>query len=309
MNVRESVAAFKKNGLIFDIQKFSLHDGPGIRTTVFMKGCHLRCEWCSNPEGVKAYPEIMTFDTRCIKCGHCIKACPIGAISEVEGMRIIEWEKCDQCRKCAEVCPSGGIETMGKYISCDELMKEIEKDRLFYESSGGGVTFSGGEPLLQWEFLLAMLKRCKAENIHSCLDTTGCASWETMVNIIPYVDLVLYDIKHLDADCHSKRTGVDNRLILENLSKVAQKARLWLRIPLIPGYNDSRDHLKKVGEYAFALGVEKISLLPYHCWGEQKYDRLGRVYSAKRILPSSEEDVNKYKEYLKDIGVEVVIGR
>jgi len=296
-------------GLIFNIQKFSLHDGPGIRTTVFMKGCPLRCEWCCNPESVKIHPEIMLFDMRCIKCGQCIAACPKGAITIVDEKKIINWEKCDQCQKCAEVCPSGGIETIGKYISCDELVKEIEKDRQFYNSSGGGVTFSGGEPLLQWEFVLAMLKRCKAKNIHTCLDTTGYASWEILEKIIPYVDLVLYDIKHLDADCHRERTVVDNQLILENLAKVVQKTMVWLRIPLIPGYNDSRDHLKKVGKFASALGVAKISLLPYHCWGEQKYDQLGRVYSAKGVLPPGEEDMEKYKEYLRGIGVVVAIGR
>lgn len=164
-------------GLIFNIQKFSLHDGPGIRTTVFMKGCSLRCEWCCNPEALKTYPEIMTFDTRCIKSGNCIKACPKGAISVVDGMRKIEWEKCDQCQKCAEVCPAIAIERMGTYIAQEELLREIEKDRPYYDNSGGGVTFSGGEALVQWEFILAMLKKCKKRNLHTALDTSGNINW------------------------------------------------------------------------------------------------------------------------------------
>lgn len=296
-------------GLIFNIQKFSLHDGPGIRTTVFMKGCPLRCEWCCNPESQNNYPEVMTLDIKCIMCGNCIKACPKGAISVVDGMRNINRGKCDECQKCAEVCPSEGIATSGRYYSCDELMKEIEKDRVFYKNSGGGVTFSGGESLAQWEFLLTMLQLCKAKRIHTCLDTTGYAFWGILEKVLPYVDLILYDLKHLDDECHRKRTGVSNRLILENLAKVAETKRVWLRFPLIPGYNDSEDHIKQIGELAKSLGVEKVTVFPYHRLGETKYSRMGRVYLAESVLTPTDEDMEKQKEYLQNYGLEVSIGR
>lgn len=296
-------------GLLFDIQKFSLHDGPGIRTTVFMKGCPLRCEWCCNPESQRSNSEIMTVDKECIQCGHCIQTCPKGAISVGDGLRSIDWEKCDYCLKCAEVCAFGGIVTTGRYYTCDALLKEIQKDQVFYKTSGGGVTFTGGEPLVQWEFLLTMLQRCKAQKIDTCLDTTGYAPWWILAKLIPYVDLVLYDLKHLDDDRHQERTGVSNRIIIENLIKLTESQRVWLRVPLIPGYNDSRGHVKRIGEFAENLGVEKISLMPYHCWGEQKYERLGRTYPSKDILVPTQDDMENIKTYLRDCGVEVSIGK
>lgn len=296
-------------GLVANIQRFSLHDGPGIRTTVFMKGCPLCCEWCCNPEAIKRNPEIMTFQAKCIKCENCAGVCPRGAISVVGGSTAIDWKECDQCLKCAEVCPSGAIETIGEYTSCEGLMKEIVSDLPFYESSGGGVTFSGGEPLVQWEFVLRALKQCKAKNIHTCVDTTGHVPWEVIEKTIPYVDLYLYDLKHFEAESQKERTGVDNRMILANLSNLARSARIWLRVPLIPGFNDSEYHLKKVGQLAVTLRVEKVCLLPYHCWGESKYERLGRTYYLSGVSPPTEEDMEKHKETLRGVGAEVSIGR
>jgi pyruvate formate lyase activating enzyme len=188
-------------------------------------------------------------------------------------------------------------------------LKEIEKDQPFYDNSGGGVTFSGGEPLVQWEFVLAMLKRCKERNLHTALDTTGNISWDILKSVLDYVDLVLYDLKHLDPEVHKEKTGIDNRLSLENMERLNRKARYWIRIPVIPGFNDSNEHKDKLGEFAAHLEAEKISLLPYHKWGEQKYERMGRAYSFKGVSALQDEEVEKFKQRLEAYGLEVLIGR
>ncbi len=298
-------------GLIFSIQKFCIHDGPGVRTTVYMKGCSLRCKWCSNPESMSPCPEIMLFDMRCIKCESCIEACPKGAISFVDGLRTINWASCDECLKCAEACPTKAIEQTGTYISQENLLFEIEKDRIFYEESGGGVTFSGGEPLVQWKFILAVLKRCKERNIHTALDTTGNINGDIFEKVIKNVDLVLYDVKHLDTERHKEMTGIGNRLIVENLKnlkKMNQKAKVWLRIPIVPGYNDTQEFIRKLGDLAVDIRADKISLMPYHNLGEQKYERLGRIYPLKEVSFLQKEDVEKYKKKLQSFGLKVSIG-
>lgn len=296
-------------GLIFAVQKFSLRDGPGVRTTVFMKGCPLRCEWCCNPESQRTHPEIMTMDMACSNSGMCIAACDRHAISIENGKRIIDWEKCDQCLKCVDACPSGGIVSRGRYISCDELMNDIEQDRPFYRNSGGGVTFSGGEPLVQWQFLLTMLQMCRAKRIHTCLDTSGYASWPILEKVIPYVDLVLFDIKHLDDNMHRKGTGVSNRLILDNLKKIVNNNRLWLRMPVIPNYNDSIDHMEKVGQLAADIGAEKVSLMPYHNLGEYKYQQLGRHYNIDGVKTPSELDMENNLNIISKYAVQVSVGK
>ena len=192
-------------GLVFNIQRFSLHDGPGIRTTVFLKGCPLRCKWCSNPESMNSYVEIMTQDIKCIKCNRCVEVCPQRAISIVHGQKKIDWEKGNLCLECAKVCSSGAIELVGKLMSVDEVVAEIERDRLFYLNSGGGVTFSGGEPLNQWEFVL---KACKDKGINTALDTTENDPWDIFKKVLDYCDLVLYDLKHPDSIKHKEGTGV-----------------------------------------------------------------------------------------------------
>jgi len=197
-------------GLIFNIQRFSIHDGPGIRTTVFLKGCPLTCKWCSNPESQKSYPEILTVDRKCIRCGRCAESCSQEAITLDESGRRLDWQKCNLCMECAANCPSGAIEAVGRYLTVDEVVAEVEKDRLFYQNSGGGVTVSGGEPLLQWEFALNLLKECKVRNLHTALDTSGCAPWDVMERVIEHVDLVLYDIKDMHSAKHKAITGVAN---------------------------------------------------------------------------------------------------
>lgn len=296
-------------GIIFNIQRFSIHDGPGIRTTVFLKGCSLDCKWCSNPEGIKLVPEIILSDTKCIKCGKCVEVCPKEAISLVDDIRRIDWSRCNLCLECAQVCPSGAIEQVGKYVSKENLMEEIQKDVLFYQNSGGGVTFSGGEPLVQWEFVREVGTLCKEKAIHTTLDTTGNVEWHKMDSVLDYIDLVLYDIKHLDPAMHKEATGIGNAVILDNVVKTARKARIWLRIPLIPGYNDSESYAEELAKFSAELPIEKISLLPYHEWGAQKYKKLGKSYSLEGTSPPTDEHMQRLKDIIESHGLTTTIGR
>ncbi len=297
-------------GLIFNIQKFSIQDGPGIRTTVFMKGCPLRCPWCSNPEGMSSEPEIMTHDAKCIGCGKCAEACPIDAISftEEEG-RIIDWERCNNCLECAEVCPSKSIEAKGEYKTVEEVFEVAAQDEPFYRNSGGGITVSGGEALLQWEFVLAFFKKCKQANFHTTLDTTAYCKWEHMEKVLEYTDLILFDVKNMDPEKHKEKCGVDNKLILENLEKAAKKTKLWLRLPLVPGYNDSEADIRLVAELAKRTNAEKVSVLPYHEYGKQKYSRVGKEYNFDEadILAPEDEIVIRIKEILESYDLNVGI--
>ncbi|HEY69493.1 MAG TPA: glycyl-radical enzyme activating protein [Anaerolineae bacterium] len=296
-------------GLVFDIQKFSLHDGPGIRTTVFIKGCPLVCKWCSNPESQSLKQQIMTHDIRCIGCGKCAEACGTGAIAFTEAGREIDWEKCNECLECAKVCPARGIETVGKFMTVDEVVAKVEQDRIFYENSGGGMTVSGGEPLVQWEFVSRVLERCREKGIHTALDTCGMAPWRDLERVIEHTDLVLFDVKHMDSAIHKEGTGVGNETILENARKVAERTTTWVRIPLIPGFNDSESNLTRVAQFAGEIGAEKISLLPYHNYGSSKYPKLGRTYPMEGTPRLADEKVEALKRWLETMGYRVEIGR
>ncbi len=282
-------------GLVFNIQKFSIHDGPGIRTTVFLKGCPLRCPWCSNPESINPFPEVLAkFENLCLDCGRCNEVCPREAIvvtkkdrADVDDgghMRSIDRDLCERCMKCVEVCPSGALSKVGEVRTVGEIMGLVEQDRLFYETSGGGITLSGGEPLLQPHFTLALLREAKRRSIHTAVDTSGHAPREVLEGVLPYVDLVLFDIKHADPVIHRDTVGVDNLLIFNNLEYLSGKTRIWIRVPLIPGFNDDKAGICAIAEKIRRLCFDKLCILPYHNWGSGKYAALGRSY------PLSEKD-------------------
>lgn len=301
--------ATDNKGVVFNIQRFSIHDGPGIRTTVFMKGCPLVCEWCSNPESQRGQPEIMTVDRKCIGCGKCVEICPKGAITLDESGRSIEREKCDLCMECAAACPSGAIEAAGRHVTVGNVVEEVERDRPFYRNSGGGVTISGGEPLLQWEFTREVLKTCKERDLETALDTSGHAPWEVVEQVLKYVDLALYDLKYIDSSRHKKDTGVTNEVILHNAERVSSAVRTWIRFPVIPGCNDSDGEVRKIAEFASKLPIEKVSILPYHGLGGQKYERLGRVYPLEGVIPPSQERLEHIAGVFESFGLKATVGR
>ena len=296
-----------EKGLIFNIQPLSIHDGPGIRTTVFMKGCPLICEWCENPESQNAFEEIMTRDIKCTRCGRCIEACSLGAITIDEERRKIDRAKCNLCLECANACPNGALFISGEFKGVEEIVEEVAKDSLFYRISGGGVTISGGEPLTQSEFVTQVLKGLKEKGIHTALDTTGFAPWEKMEGVLEYVDLVLFDLKHVDPEIHRQRTGVGNELILHNLQKTAYKAKTWVRVPVIPCFNDSESAIQQIAIFCSTLPVEKLSLLPYHGWAETKYEALGREFLMKAIQSHSDERMKELCEVIMAAGLECTI--
>ena len=298
-----------RSGLIFNIQKYSIHDGPGIRTTVFLKGCPLRCKWCSNPESLNPYPEIMVRTVRCNGCGRCVDVCIPDAIALKENAIAIDRSRCDLCRKCIDACFDEAIEMSGRYVSVRETADECEKDEIFYRNSGGGVTLSGGEPLLQGEFTLNLLKECKDRSLHTALDTSGHADWELFDRILQYTDLVLFDIKHLDPKMHYGATGAGNELILRNLKKAAgARSRLWLRVPVIPDFNDSERYMEELAAVLKGIPAEKISLLGYHEWGRPKYVALGREYPLDGLPQLSQERIEALSGVLASRGLAVTVG-
>jgi len=300
-------------GVVFNIQRFSIHDGPGIRTTVFLKGCPLGCGWCSNPESARVEPEIITRDAKCIGCGKCAKACSREAITLSDNTRAIRWEKCDYCLKCAEVCPSGAMERAGEYMTVDRVMDVVGRDAGFYERSDGGVTLSGGEPLMQWQFALKLLQEAKRRGLHTALDTTGYADWQSLDEILDFTDLVLYDVKHPDSTRHQEATGVPNERILDNLRKTVAKpgVKVWVRHAVIPHFSDSEEEMAELCRLVLTLRppVEKISLLPYHKFGEAKYAATGRVYPWKGIATISDERIGELKKLVESYGIKVDVGR
>lgn len=299
-----------KQGLIFSIQRYSTEDGPGIRTTVFMKGCPLRCLWCHNPEGQMSHPEIVFNDTRCIGCKKCVDACPEGAITFGEDGPRTDRGKCRNCGKCAEVCPGGARELVGRYVSAEEAFAEVERDALFYRNSGGGVTVGGGEPAMQSGFLVDLLRKCREKGIHTALDTSGCVKWETMEKILEHVDLVLYDIKQIDPAKHADCAGVSNELILENARRICRKGTpMIVRIPVIPGYTDADENIRGIAEFVSTLDtVDRIDLLPFHALGEPKYRKLDRHYEFRDTQPPTDEHMQHLKRLVESFGLQANVG-
>ena len=265
------------SGVVFNIQRCSLHDGPGIRTTVFLKGCPLRCFWCQNPESQAGGLEVLLDRRKCTLCGACHRACPNGAVRLEGGKPVFNRSDCRGCGRCVPACPNEARTISGKEMTVEEVLQEVLKDLKFYKKSGGGVTLSGGEPLAQPRFAGELFKRCKGEGLHTTLDTCGYTRWSSIKGVLEYVDLVLFDIKHLNAVKHAEATGSDNRLILENAKRTAKLKPIRVRVPLIPGFNDSTETVGEIVRFAEdELGCPAIDLLPYNRLGEIKYDFLDK---------------------------------
>jgi pyruvate formate lyase activating enzyme len=297
-------------GFIFDIKRYAIHDGPGIRTTVFMKGCPLACRWCHNPEGIEPQPFVAYKNDRCIRCGECVDSCPEQALClEPEGI-VPSDSPCTSCFTCSEVCPAEAREKVGRQLTAGELLGEIQKDIPFYDTSGGGVTFSGGEPLMQAEFLIELLKLCGAEHIHRAVDTSGYASSDTLMAVAEHSDLILYDLKVMDSGKHERFTGLPNHLILDNLRHLAGKpVDLIVRIPLIPGVNDDVQNLDCTGSFLKRLaGAVKVQILPYHDFQNAKYDRFEMPYRTGKIPLPTGDLLLKAKNRLENFGLEVAMG-
>lgn len=296
--------------LTFNIQRFSIQDGPGIRTTVFLKGCPLSCKWCSNPESQNSCQELMYRGQKCQGCGSCVQECPEEAVQLVDGRSVIDRAKCTLCFDCVDVCCSGALEISGQTRTLDEIFDEVCRDELFYKNSGGGVTVSGGEPLLQSDFVLQFFKRCREKSLDTTLDTSGFAKWEEIEKILPYTDRILYDLKHLDPDRHLQGTGVKNDLILDNLLRIVntESAGVWIRIPVIPGYNDSERHVSEMALFLRDLKIEKVSLLGFHKWGTPKYEFLGRKPAWEGEKSPDESHLERLKKIMESKGLNVTIG-
>lgn len=288
-------------GLIFNVQRFSLHDGPGIRTTVFLKGCPLRCFWCHNPEGLHPWPEVQFFPGRCVGCGECEKVCPQGAQQVLaDGRRFYDRARCTQCGACVEACVAESLRLAGKRVTLDEALGEVLADRAFYETSGGGVTLSGGEPFIQPAFTRALLTACKAEGLHTAIETSAFCPWEAMEAVLPVTDLWMVDIKHLDGEKHRQATGVSNRQILENIRRLAETGQpLVLRVPVVPGVNNTPAEIGAIAEFVQTLNLRRarsapplsLELLPFHRLAGEKYRSLGKDDAAAELTPPTAEQM------------------
>ena len=292
------------SGLIFNIQRYSLHDGSGIRTIVFFKSCPLACQWCSNPESKSCNIEMFYSKSSCIGCGQCMKACQNRALTE-KG-----WDRnaCLYCYKCSDSCPTGARQFAGKLMSVDDVVREATKDWAFYQTSGGGVTFSGGEPLLQSEFAAHLAKKLKDRYYNLAIETCGYAKWDFARKVLEQMDEILYDIKIMDSEKHKLYTGVPNALILENAQKCAKlNKNMVIRIPVIGGVNDDEENIKRTAEFTEKIGVKALHLLPYHRYGESKYEKLSWEYTFKGVTPSDER-MELLKGIVNSYGIVAKIG-
>jgi pyruvate formate lyase activating enzyme len=298
-------------GMVFDIKRYSINDGPGIRTTVFLKGCPLQCRWCHNPEGQSFTAEVMIRASRCLKdCSECLTECPETALSKSDAIPVLDRIRCTSCGACSEICPTQAIEIVGRRLSAAELFKEIEKDRLFFEESGGGVTFSGGEPLAQPEFLDEVLGLCSRKGIQTAVDTCGLAPAKDLERIVTRTDLFLFDLKTMDEKKHITFTGDSNRLILENLRRLAVSGkRIIVRIPIVPGINDDPENIRRTAGFLRSLeGISEISLLPYHGLGRNKFKGIDKAGSSLDFESPSEESLERIKADLESHGFRVSRG-
>lgn len=299
-----------ESGLVFNIQKYSLHDGPGIRTTVFLKGCPLCCAWCHNPESMRAAPEMFITDSRCIACGECRDACPLAESVPGTGPLPARVPDCLQCGACTDACPTDARQMVGQKRTVADILSEVIADRVFYEQSGGGVTISGGEPLAQPGFLIALLRACRENELHTVLDTTGFGQQENLLAAAQYADLILYDLKTFDPVRHRRLTGRSNESILQNLKALNRVHRnIWIRLPVVPGYNDDLLDLRQMAQFVAELqGVQQVSLLPFHRTGLHKWQRLGLSQPLDDVAPPSPETMERIRELFRAEQLTVHIG-
>jgi len=299
-------------GLIFDIKRFAVHDGPGIRTTVFLKGCPLHCLWCHNPESIAPGPELIVRTSRCIRCYSCISACPRRAIAKSphDGPVAVDRSKCDLCGRCADACMSEALAVVGRSATVDEIVAEAERDRVFYEKSGGGVTLSGGEPLAQPEFSAALLAAFRSLGFHTALDTSGLARWEVLERLASLSDLILYDLKVVDESKHKEWTGVSNTIILKNLRQLAALNKaVHVRMPLVSGVNDDETSVRAAVEFLRPLtALRRVDLLAYHKGGQEKYRNLGQELCFRIFAPPSPERTEEIRRMFSAAGHTVTIG-
>jgi pyruvate formate lyase activating enzyme len=300
----------RPDGWIFDIKRFAVHDGPGIRTTVFLKGCSLRCRWCHNPESISPQPELMLHPQRCIACGACLTICPVGAHHLTpDGGRTLDRDRCTRCGRCAEACYAEALVMVGRRVSVDDVMAVVREDAKFYEHSGGGVTLSGGEPLTQGAFTTALLAQCQAEGFHTALDTSGHAAWRVLRRVIPHVDLVLYDVKHISPRQHKRYTGASNRLILTNLRRLCEVGvPIEIRMPIIPTLNDAQKTISATARLLGSLpNITGVRLLPYHRLAGSKYQSLGRENTLPDVAPPSLQHLQQIAEWMRPHGLTVLL--
>ncbi len=292
---------------IFDIQRFCVHDGPGIRTTVFLKGCNLSCPWCSNPESQSAGSDLLYFESKCVSCGRCAAVCPTQAIDFSSAKPFFNRERCVHCGKCVEICTQYAIELSGKKIMLEDIMETVRKDADYYRNTGGGLTVSGGEPLCQPGEAAALLRTAKSERIHTALETAASVEQERFEQVLPYTDLFLFDIKHSNP-VKLKRIGADLELIKVNLKLAVQRSCVVARIPMIPRFNNTEEEISDIFNFAKKCGVNSVDLLPYHNLGRNKYAQLGRSYGWQETDALSGEEMEPYCEIGKKLGIEVAIG-
>lgn len=306
----------KTKGRVFNIQRYSIHDGGGIRTLVFLKACPLRCLWCCNPESQKSEPELGFIESRCVGnrgCGApCLPACPVGAIHlNGLGKPVIDRVVCDACGRCADVCGKDALRVVGREMTVDEVMAEVEKDRAFYRRSGGGMTVGGGEPLAQHRFTAELLKAAQEAYLHTALETCGHAPWSHLEAVLKHVDLVQFDLKHLDPVKHQELMGESNELILGNLKRVLSvKAPrdVIIRIPVVPGCNDSVDNIRETARFVARLGFSQAELIPYHRLGLSKYAQYGMVYPMAGCQPSPQEHLDELRKIVRESGLTETAG-
>ncbi len=302
------MADLKKEGIIFDIQSLSFHDGPGTRTLVFLKGCPLKCLWCANPEGQRREPEIRHYSTKCKGCSECEKACNNQALTFENTGISIDKSKCSECkeRSCVEACYNEALTVVGKLVTIKDVMKAVKRDIPYYRGEGG-VTLSGGDPTYQPEFAIGILKACKEEYINTAIESAMFTNTEIVKKFIPYTDLFLTDIKHMDSNKHRELTGVTNEIILENIKIIAQHRPVIVRIPIISGFNDDDENMLETARFCFKNNINRINILPYHKLGQAKYNQLGLEYKMPEISAPENREMEHIKQLIESVGVTCVI--